>query len=83
MLTHATFFYMIIWTIKKKGCKYEIKRKRLSLIAIVIVLGVFQFINHTGPFQENGNSDTSSAWQLEKVHVERCDGDMLVAKNSD
>lgn len=69
------------------GATVKSKKKTTSLIAIVIVLGVlaFQFINHTGPFQENGSSDTSSGPDnSEKVHVDRVvDGDTLVAKNSD
>ncbi|WP_436853759.1 thermonuclease NucI [Staphylococcus caeli] len=61
------------------------KKTMTSIVVIIVVLGVlaFQFINHSGPFQ-NSTTDTSSGPEdTEKVHVERVvDGDTLVAKNT-
>ena len=55
-----------------------------GVIAIVIVIGVlfFQFINHSGPFQNSGSDTTSGPSKTEKVHVNRVvDGDTLVGSN--
>lgn len=54
------------------------------LVVSMIVLGVlaFQFINETGPFQNNGSKSESGSKETEEVHIERVvDGDTLVAKN--
>ena len=46
----------------------------------------FQFINHTGPFKNNGSqsSNSTNIKDKEKVHVDRVvDGDTFVATNSE
>lgn len=59
-------------------------KKITILVVSMIVLGVlaFQFINETGPFQNNGSKSESGPKETEEVHIERVvDGDTLVAKN--
>ena len=60
------------------------KKKMTSLVVIVVVLGVlaFQYINQTGPFQNNGADTSTGPQDSEKVHVSRVvDGDTFVAEN--
>lgn len=64
-------------------------KKSLSIIVLaVLVVGVltFQFMNHTGPFKNNGSqsSNSTNIKGKEKVHVDRVvDGDTFVATNSE
>lgn len=59
-------------------------KKISSLIVGIVVLGVllFQFINHTGPFNNNDSSSQNGPEDTEQVHIERVvDGDTFVAKD--
>ncbi|UXU51539.1 thermonuclease NucI [Staphylococcus arlettae] len=61
-------------------------KKVSSLIVVIVVLGVllFQFINHTGPFNNNESSSQNGPEDAEQVHIERVvDGDTFVAKDKD
>ncbi|PHK49172.1 thermonuclease NucI [Staphylococcus edaphicus] len=60
------------------------KKTVTSIIVIVVILGVlaFQYVNQTGPFQNNAVDTSSAPQNTEKVHVTRVvDGDTLVAQN--
>ena len=66
------------------GATVKSKKKMTSLVVIVVVLGVlaFQYINQTGPFQNNGANTSTGPHDSEKVHVSRVvDGDTFVAEN--
>lgn len=56
-----------------------------GIVAAVIIIGVlfFQFINHSGPFQNGGSESASGPSETEKVHVDRVvDGDTLIGSNN-
>lgn len=69
---------------KEVGATVKSTKKMTILVVSIIVLGVlaFQFINGTGPFQNNGSKSESGPKETEEVHIERVvDGDTLVAKD--
>ena len=87
MTTNFNLYIIFIIEIKSVGDIFEFE-KSLSIIVLVLVVGVlaFQFINHTGPFKNNGSqsSNSTNIKDKEKVHVDRVvDGDTFVATNSE
>lgn len=78
------FLYDNLEYLKEVGATVKSKKKMTSLVVIVVVLGVlaFQYINQTGPFQNNGANTSTGPHDSEKVHVSRVvDGDTFVAEN--
>lgn len=78
------FLYDNLDNSKEVGASVKSTKKMIILVVSMIVLGVlaFQFINETGPFQNNASKSEAGPKETEQVHIERVvDGDTLVAKD--
>ena len=88
MTTNFNLYIIFIIEIKSVGDIFEFEKSLSIIVLAVLVVGVlaFQFINHTGPFKNNGSqsSNSTNIKDKEKVHVDRVvDGDTFVATNSE
>ena len=89
MTTNFNLYIIFIIEIKSVGDIFEFEKIiKYHSFKFVLVVGVlaFQFINHTGPFKNNGSqsSNSTNIKDKEKVHVDRVvDGDTFVATNSE
>ena len=74
MTTNFNLYIIFIIEIKSVGDIFEFEKSLSIIVLAVLVVGVlaFQFINHTGPFKNNGSqsSNSTNIKDKEKVHVE-------------
>ena len=87
MTTNFNLYIIFIIEIKSVGDIFEFEKSLSIIVLAVLVVGVlaFQFINHTGPFKNNGSqsSNSTNIKDKEKYMYRVVDGDTFVATNSE